>query len=71
MTHREALIALRDGTDTEQVHCEPVPVTSSQRYVIDLALDGEKHPVEMIADACEGKITSAGALPDGSGFATV
>ena len=30
-----------------------------------------KHPVEQIAEACGGTITSAGILPDGSGFATM
>ena len=31
----------------------------------------EKHPVEIIAEACGGTITSGGILPDGSGFATM
>ncbi|SRR6266404_2015532 len=31
----------------------------------------EKHPVEQIAEAVGGTITSAGRLPDGSGFATM
>jgi hypothetical protein len=38
----DALKALRDGIDTEELHCEPVPVGSSWRYVIDKAL--EKKP---------------------------
>lgn len=40
LTCKDALIALRDGIDTSGMHCEPVPVTSSWRYVIDKALGG-------------------------------
>jgi hypothetical protein len=34
-------------------------------------MNNDKHPVEQIAEACGGTITSAGILPDGSGFATM
>ena len=33
------LLALRDGVDTDEMHCEPLPVTSSWRYVVDRALE--------------------------------
>jgi len=33
--------------------------------------DESKHPVEQIAEACGGKITDGGILPDGSGFAVM
>lgn len=42
MSPREALLALRDGIDVEQTHCEPVPVSSSWRYVVDKGLEGPK-----------------------------
>lgn len=34
-------------------------------------MSNEKHPVEQIAEASGGKITDAGALPDGSGYAVI
>lgn len=34
-------------------------------------MENEMHPVEQIAEAVGGTITSAGILPDGSGFATM
>jgi len=35
---RRYLLALRDGIDNTEMHCEPLPVTSSWRYVVDQAL---------------------------------
>lgn len=33
-----ALRNLRDGVDAADLHCDPVPISSSWRYVIDKAL---------------------------------
>ena len=41
-TVKKYLLALRDGIDTEEEHCEPVPITSSWRYMVDKALESIK-----------------------------
>ena len=38
---RKFLIALRDGIDDGNMHCDPLPPMSSWRYVVDVAL-GDK-----------------------------
>lgn len=42
LTPHEALVALRDGIDTEDVHCPPVPIGSSWRYIVDMMLRDEE-----------------------------
>lgn len=39
---RKYLMALRDGIDTDELHCEPVPIESSWRYMVDKALEAIK-----------------------------
>lgn len=36
---RRFLVALRDGVDSPEMHCEPLPKGSSWRYVVDKALE--------------------------------
>ncbi len=33
------LLALRDGVDDPDIHCDPVPPSSSWRYMVDKALE--------------------------------
>ena len=51
MTTLDFLIALRDGIDTPELHCDPLPVTSSWRYMVDNAIERENSMADKFAAA--------------------
>ena len=53
MTTLDFLIALRDGIDTPELHCDPLPVTSSWRYMVDNAIERENSMADKFAAAVE------------------
>jgi hypothetical protein len=42
--YRWALIALRDGIDTKEAHCNPMPSFTSWRFIVDKALSEANVP---------------------------